>query len=160
MCKALFHCLGVENRKAGGYFQHFLGQLQDKVYINSLLFWREVQAYKVLFVGRRFSPCAVEMKSKVGDTDYRPLCFVIAVGVVVIIENHVVLVNRKVNLQYQFMTHIDNSTIFICANVVIYTYTRKKPLLLFILIHFFGSTAHCTSQETSLSYFGFLLAVH
>lgn len=63
--KPLFHCLAVEYRKAGGYFMHFLEKLENKVYINSLLFWREVQEYKALFIRRTFSPCAVEMRSKV-----------------------------------------------------------------------------------------------
>ncbi len=62
--KSLFHCLAVENRKAGGYFMKYLKN-QDKVYINALLFWRDMQEYKILFVGKKFSPCLVEMKSKV-----------------------------------------------------------------------------------------------
>lgn len=44
---------------------HFLEKLENKVYINSLLFWRDVQEYKALFVGKKFSPYSVEMKSKV-----------------------------------------------------------------------------------------------
>ena len=63
----LFSCLAVEYRKAGGYFMKFLEKLENKVYINSLLFWREVQKYKALFVGKTFSLCAVEMKSKVSN---------------------------------------------------------------------------------------------
>ena len=61
----LMKCLTVEYRKAGGYFMHFLEKLENRVYINSLLFWREVQEYKALFVGKTFQPCAVEMRSKV-----------------------------------------------------------------------------------------------
>ena len=65
--KPLLHCLGMEYRKAGGYFMHYLETLEDKVYINCLLFWREVQEYKALFVQASFSPCAVEMKAKVSQ---------------------------------------------------------------------------------------------
>lgn len=63
--EVLFNCLAVEYRKAGGYFMNFLEKQESKVYINSLLFWREVQEYKALFVGKTFRPCAVERKSKV-----------------------------------------------------------------------------------------------
>ena len=62
----LLRCLAMENRKAGGYFLKYLGTLQDTVYANCLQFWREVQEYKALFVQKSFSPCAVEMKAKVG----------------------------------------------------------------------------------------------
>ena len=34
-------------------------------FLHCLLFWREVQKYKALFVGTSFSPCSVEMKAKV-----------------------------------------------------------------------------------------------
>ena len=44
---------------------HYLSEMQNKVYINCLKFWREVQQYKILFVKDAFSPCAVEMKAKV-----------------------------------------------------------------------------------------------
>lgn len=83
---SLLHCLNTEQRKAGGYFQNHLENLESKVSVvytiisctihvhsflllqtclHCLLFWREVQEYKALFVGTSFSPCAVEMKAKV-----------------------------------------------------------------------------------------------
>ncbi len=40
-----------------------LGSVQ--VYLHCLLFWREAQSYKSLFLRQSFSPCAVEMKAKV-----------------------------------------------------------------------------------------------
>ena len=61
----LLRCLALENRKAGGYFMHYLRDKESKVYINCLRFWREVQEYKALFVRVSFSPCSVEMKAKV-----------------------------------------------------------------------------------------------
>ena len=63
--ESLLHCLAMENRKAGGYFMMYLEKLEEGVYIKCLLFWREVQEYKSLFIQKQFSPCAVEMKAKV-----------------------------------------------------------------------------------------------
>ena len=89
----LLRCLSIEQRKAGGYFQNHLETLENKVrlefvgfllmpsliinfpcffwqqsFLHSLLFWREVQEYKALFVATSFSPCSVEMKAKVSST--------------------------------------------------------------------------------------------
>ncbi len=63
----MLKCLVMEHRKAGGYFMHYLEKLNNSVYINCLLFWREVQEYKSLFVQASFSACAVEKKAKVHD---------------------------------------------------------------------------------------------
>lgn len=63
--ESLLHCLAMENRKAGGYFMKYLEELEDGVFIKCLLFWREVQEYKSLFIQKQFSPCAVELKAKV-----------------------------------------------------------------------------------------------
>ena len=43
----------------------YLEEQENEVYCNCLLFWREVQKYKELFIQQSFSPCAVEMKAKV-----------------------------------------------------------------------------------------------
>ena len=61
----LLRCLAMENRKAGGYFMRYLEQLDNSIYINCLQFWREVQEFKYLFIQKHFSPCTVELKSKV-----------------------------------------------------------------------------------------------
>lgn len=51
----------------------YLEEMEDnKLYINCLLFWREVQEYKTLFVQESFSPCAVEMKAKVWSSTKFP----------------------------------------------------------------------------------------
>ncbi|XP_064382718.1 regulator of G-protein signaling 22-like isoform X2 [Halichondria panicea] len=60
----LISCLNTEHRKAGGYFQKHLENNQEKVFLYCLVFWREVQEYKALFIGASFSPCTVEMKAK------------------------------------------------------------------------------------------------
>ena len=36
-----------------------------QMFLYCLVFWREVQEYKALFIGASFRPCAVEMKAKV-----------------------------------------------------------------------------------------------
>lgn len=73
----LLRCLAMENRKAGGYFLSYLEQLDNSVYINCLQFWREVQEFKYLFIQDHFSPCTVELKSKVTHTDSQILHHII-----------------------------------------------------------------------------------
>lgn len=61
---ALLQCLATEHKKAGDYFQGYLENLEEKVYLHCLLFWREVQHYKSLFTRASFSSCEVEVKAK------------------------------------------------------------------------------------------------
>eukprot|EP00731_Ephydatia_muelleri_P031590 Em0023g97a len=61
---SLLQCLATEHKKAGNYFHQYLENLDDKLYLHCLMFWREVQHYKCLFTKTSFSPCDVEVKAK------------------------------------------------------------------------------------------------
>lgn len=41
-----------------------------QVFIHCLVFWREVQEYKALFIGASFSPCTVETRAKVSTKTF------------------------------------------------------------------------------------------
>lgn len=47
--QSLIKCLNVENRKAGGYLQCFLDEMEDKVNISSSFYWMYIMPSKIFF---------------------------------------------------------------------------------------------------------------
>ncbi len=67
-------CEGGREEGGGGGRDGWIGRKKERaynvtvslqMYLHCLLFWRDVQEYKSLFLRASFSPCAVEMKAKV-----------------------------------------------------------------------------------------------
>jgi hypothetical protein len=60
----MVECLASEYRNAGGYFEEYLKSLSSQVRLHCLLFWRDVQEFKSLFVSPSFHPPTVQAKAK------------------------------------------------------------------------------------------------